>query len=667
MSDTKNLKKLQAAVELGYLSNEQVGAIEEERKNSNFPAIEVAIRKGYLNRQQLDVLEVFSNPLEVVPGYRVDGMLGAGGVGTVYKATQLGMDRPVAIKTINRAAARNDLTPKRFEREARIVGQLKHPNIIAAIDFGVHNEQLYLVMEFVDGIDAEKYLDQTKKVPELHGWYLALQVSHALESANQVGIIHRDIKPGNMILTQAPRGSALPRSVPFVKVGDFGLAKFTETQRDATITLDHSVSGTPYYMSPEQVQAVDIDHRSDIYSLGITVWHLIEGCPPVFGTSPLDVITNKMKLEDTWLSEKPEGISEAGFQLLQRMCRYDREQRIGNYGELSSEIESVIGSLKNTLGATHEFSSEAVDFSASTKLTTVNDLSATFADGDQQNSTDLTDSTDFQLDESAEHVQVTREIVPAVATQANQPTRKTKSNQSFMPTILAALAVAMLLLLSGYLLWKSTNAGDSPSTAVDPSTAQHKNGNLENEVARTQLGELAGPPIFLFNGDEMDPTQKSTGTWDVSTGGEGEPVLAGNGTRNFRCVDTDRKPLSSFRFECGFRHNEADEINFLVMDASGKVLLEVNISPTKIVLTSAGSDKTQSHALQQFDEKSFGYHRCRIESQPEHWRIEVDSTLVGEILKPAGSNSESEPATIQLAVEGMGNGHFEAIRFQQLK
>jgi serine/threonine protein kinase len=656
MPDTKNLKKLHAAVELGYLSDEQVSVIEEERKNSNFPALEVAIRKGYLNRQQLDVLEVFSTPLGVVPGYRVEGMLGAGGVGTVYKATQLGMDRPVAIKTINRAA-RNDLTPKRFEREARIVGQLRHPNIIAAIDFGVHNEQLYLVMEFVDGIDAEKYLDQQKKIPELHGWYLALQVCHALECANQIGIVHRDIKPGNMILTTAPQGSSLPRTVPFVKVADFGLAKFKEPQRGATITLDHSVSGTPYYMSPEQVQALDVDRRSDIYSLGITVWHLIEGSPPVFGTSPLDVITNKMKLEDTWLSEKPKGISEPGFQILKRMCRHDREKRIGDYGELSSEIESVIKSLKNPLNSTQKINPEADGFSASAKLTTINDLSATFADDGQQ---DVAHSADFQLDKSVVQPQPTKEFLPA------HVAKSAESNRPSIPTILATVAVAMLLLLGGYLLWSIPNAQESGSGAADSIGDQHENDDLKEVVPRTRLDELAAPPIFLFNGDEMDPTQKFTGTWDVSTGGEGEPVLAGNGTRNFRCVDDDGQPLSYFQFECGFRHNEADEVTFLVMDSTDRVIFAVNVSPIKVVLNPPELDTSQSHPLQQFDESSFGYHRCRIESQPDHWRIEIDSTLIGEISKQASSHSQPESITIQLAAEG-GNGHFEAIRFQQLK
>ena len=171
---------------------------------------------------------------------------------------------------------------------------------------------------------------------------MALQVCHALDSAHQVGIIHRDIKPANIILTDTPQGSKIPANVPLVKIADFGLAKFSESQLDATITIENALSGTPYYMSPEQVQATDVDHRSDIYSLGFSIWHLILGSPPVLGTSPLDVITNKMKQEDDWLSHKPEGISEAGFDLLKKMCRHQCDDRIDCYKALSEEIESGI-------------------------------------------------------------------------------------------------------------------------------------------------------------------------------------------------------------------------------------------------------------------------------------------------------------------------------------
>ena len=143
MSKSKSQEKFDAAVELKLLNQKQLDSIKSEQKKSKIPPLEIAIRKGYLTRKQLDLLEIITNPTSLVPGYRIDGYLGQGGSGTVYKATQLRMDRSVAIKTLNRIAAHNDLTPKRFEREAKIIGRLRHPNIISAFDFGIHNEQLY--------------------------------------------------------------------------------------------------------------------------------------------------------------------------------------------------------------------------------------------------------------------------------------------------------------------------------------------------------------------------------------------------------------------------------------------------------------------------------------------------------------------------------------------
>ena len=377
MSKMSSQRKLEAAIELGFLSETQIESLEQERRESNYPVLEIAIRNGLLNRKQLEILNIFADPESVVPGYRIDGLLGQGAVGTVYKATQIRMDRPVAIKTIRQSTARNDLTPKRFQREARIVGQLRHPNIIPAFDFGIHDEKLYLVMEFVDGVDAEQQLLKRGRFPESHAWFIARQVCHALDNANQLGIIHRDIKPGNLILTEAPAGTPMPAGVPFAKVADFGLAKFSDGQKNASITIDQSVSGTPFYMSPEQIQASEIDHRSDIYSLGATIWHFISGSPPVAGNGPLDVISNKMKLEDTWM-ESTADMSQQGFELLSKMCRHDREQRIDDYSELSREIESVIEAIGQSQSLDDSESLAPTESSPSATITSIRELAKTY-------------------------------------------------------------------------------------------------------------------------------------------------------------------------------------------------------------------------------------------------------------------------------------------------
>lgn len=607
MTESNSQRKFEAAIELNLLKEEQVKAVQQEQAASNMPALEIAIRKGFIKRRQLEMLEAFANPTQVVPGYRIDGILGQGGAGTVYKATQLRLDRPVAIKTINRASARNDLTPKRFEREAKIVGQLRHPNIISAFDFGVHDHQLYLVMEFVDGIDAEKLLKEKESIPEIHGWHIAKQVCNALENAQQHGVIHRDIKPANLILTTAPVGTQIPANVPFVKVADFGLAKFNDKQVDAAITMEQAVSGTPFYMSPEQIQAEKIDHRSDIYSLGATIWHLVTGAPPVTGTGPLDVITSKMKLEDDWLAKSPPEISAAGFSVLKKMCRHDREQRIDDYTELNREIESVIEQL-----------------------------------GDPDTGSDTAE------------MEAGKTFVTELPGLPKQDGRKPKvkpansgSRGRLWSWMVGALGLIILLASIGYVVLSDTE---------------------REPAAFVRLTEFAGPPIFLFNGRKVNPTQKFTGTWSPDKGVEGEAILSGIGTRDFRSRDNARKPLGDFQFVCGFRHNKSEAIGFRFLDDSNNVYWEVHIQPDHAMLQ-CGDFKSRC-PVQEFDEnKSVGYHQFRLESQPDHWRIEIDNEMLGEVPKPPklkdSAQNRDEDFIVQLFVDGTEPAHFEHIQFRR--
>ena len=681
MLDSQSQKKMDAAVELGFLNKNQIESLESERRESNYPALEIAIRKGFLDRKQLDILSIFADPESVVPGYRIDGFLGQGGVGTVYKATQIRMDRPVAIKTIHRSAARNDLTPKRFQREARIVGQLRHPNIIHAFDFGIHNEQLFLVMEFVDGIDAEKLLLKHSRLPESHAWFIARQVCHALDNANQMGIIHRDIKPGNLILTEAPAGTPMPAGVPFVKVGDFGLAKFSDRQVDATITVDLSVSGTPFYMSAEQIQALETDHRSDIYSLGATIWHLITGAPPVVGNGPLDVITSKMKLEDTWLEATPE-MSPAGFELLEKMCRHHREQRIDDYSELSREIDSVLKLLDDSEQqevaelADVTDNADVYDFSPSATVTTIRELAKTFTGGEAvdydgtqdfvianqgSESDSFANTGDFSLVSDAGHSD-TSSTSYDLATKPNQQRR--------LPFLLAVILLCGLIVPAAIYFSQNWDGNDSTLSSQDEPDSSDIASTAKE--AKIRLAESKGFRIPLFNGSELDAKQKSSGSWELVKGGEGAMVLSGKGGfRNFRCLNGSKMPMAFYRFVCGFRHHESDLIEFKLVksespDKNAEPLFSVAITPDMATLE-AGKILGKCE-LQQFDDdQNFGYHQFRIESQPGYWRIEVDRELLGEIEKPAGFTEDTEDnSLIQLSVKGKGSAHFEGISFFEL-
>ncbi len=615
---------LSLAIELGFLDDQQLQQILAGSENSRSSEIEIAVRKGFLTGQELRILQSFESPEDVAPGYRVDGLIGKGGVGVVFLATQLALNRPVAIKTINQSLGRKQkIAVKRFEREANIVGQLKHPNIVSAVDFGLHKDQLYLVMECVEGKDAENYLAKFDGIPEIHAWHIARQVCHALLYASELEIIHRDIKPANLLFTRVPQGSSVPPQVPFVKIADFGLARFKERSTENNITLESAVNGTPLYMSPEQASGEELDHRTDIYSLGITIWHLITGCPPVEGTCPADVVKNKIAQEDQWFDDAiTEGVSPASLELLKEMCRFNRSDRIGDYTELLSKIDQVI----QQIGGDQKLA-EIIDCVDDDNY--LSSANVTFVEGLQR-----VDSKHDTIDLIDQPVQ-----------------------SSITKRLLTMLALAVLASVLATVFWRPVTSSESSDAAYEKADVK------TTDVQSVVLHETTGPPIFLFDGLKFDPRQKFSGLWDVGEGGEGESVLAGNGTRDFKCLDEERQPLSYFRFDCGFRHEEANRIDVRCLDSDGHPIFQVSISPERSVLND-GEGEVGSAELEQFDESSFGYHSVRIESQPEHWRASVDSQLLGVIPK---SDDRHGDTTIQIVVDGRGSAHFEGICFWRLQ
>ena len=210
--------------------------------------------------------------------YRLESVLGAGATGTVWRAIQLGLERPVAIKLMHAHLAAHEDAEVRFSREARVAASLDHPSSVAVLDFGKDGDVLYLVMELVDG---ESLRDRIARAPLALPDAVAIvrQVATALAAAHRLRLVHRDIKPENVIL---PRG--LPP--PPAKVVDFGLA-FIVDPIDASligrVTAEGAVVGTPAYMAPEQVRAGSIGPPSDIYSLGCVFYELIAGRPPFVG------------------------------------------------------------------------------------------------------------------------------------------------------------------------------------------------------------------------------------------------------------------------------------------------------------------------------------------------------------------------------------------------
>src|SRR5262245_29785906 len=235
------------------------------------------------------------------PQLEILELLGQGGMGIVYKARQPRLDRLVALKILPEEAGRDPAFAERFAREARALAKLTHPSIVTVYDFGESDGRFYLLMEFVDGVNLRHLLREGRLKPE-EALQIVPQICEALQYAHEQGVIHRDIKPENILLDK--RGH--------VKIADFGLAKLLgQKAADSALTGSRQVMGTPYYMAPEQWERpLAVDHRADIYSLGVVFYEMLTGELPLGRFAPpsqkvqVDVRLDKVVLRA--LEKEPE-------------------------------------------------------------------------------------------------------------------------------------------------------------------------------------------------------------------------------------------------------------------------------------------------------------------------------------------------------------------------
>ncbi len=209
--------------------------------------------------------------------YKVLAQIGSGGMATVYQAEQPSLSRLVAIKELRSSLAGDPAMIERFQREALSIAQLAHHNIVHVYDFVEKNGAMYIVMEYVEGIDLYTLLRRVDRLPGEIAAIIALQAAQALEYAHFKGVVHRDFKPSNLMITKEG----------VVKLMDFGIAR-DESHED--LTLPGQALGTPAYMSPEQVMGERVDHRSDIFSFGIVLYQMLTGQKPFVEDETLGVM-----------------------------------------------------------------------------------------------------------------------------------------------------------------------------------------------------------------------------------------------------------------------------------------------------------------------------------------------------------------------------------------
>jgi eukaryotic-like serine/threonine-protein kinase len=258
--------------------------------------------------------------------YEIQSVLGVGGMGIVYKAYDRELDDLVAIKTPrSQASPVNPTMLDRFKQEIRLARRITHPNVLRTYDLGQSNGSRFLSMEFVEGITLKHLLETAEILPTPVGLRIAKQICAGLAAAHEVGVIHRDVKPQNILIE--PTGA--------LKIMDFGTARLTG-DRGGTVT----VIGTPDYMSPEQALGLPLDCRSDIYSTGVVLFEVFTGSLPFEG-DPLEVIPKHIH-EAAPLPQSKNPWIEPGIAAILRKClEKDPEARFQSMSELYDALENV--------------------------------------------------------------------------------------------------------------------------------------------------------------------------------------------------------------------------------------------------------------------------------------------------------------------------------------
>ncbi len=260
--------------------------------------------------------------------------LGSGGMSDVYLAEQTSLSRAVAVKVLKPAAlaAAGDVSLQRFEQEARAAGALNHPHIVQILTTGRERDVSYIVQEYVPGLNLAQWIRKHGSPDLQTGLEWMQQIAGALHAAADAGIVHRDVKPENIMIT---RGGA-------AKITDFGLAQLTLAEGGKTnLTQAGTTLGTPLYMSPEQIQGERLDHRSDQYSFGVTCYQMFAGQPPFSGRNAMAVAVQHLKEQPTPLASRRSDLPAELCQLIHRMLEKKASNRYQDPSELAAALKQV--------------------------------------------------------------------------------------------------------------------------------------------------------------------------------------------------------------------------------------------------------------------------------------------------------------------------------------
>jgi len=298
-----------------------------------------------------------------IQNYKITHELGSGGMATVYEAVHVRLKTKVAVKVLNPVLASNEGIRKRFEQEAQIMASLNHEGITKVIDFDDKDNHLAIVMEFMDGQTLDEYINKKGALEEEEAMTIFLPILNAFAYAHSKGIVHRDVKPSNIFITSDGK----------VKIMDFGIAKIVEEGAKA-LTQTGTLMGTPVYMSPEQINdSKHIDQRSDIYSLGVTLWFMLNGKPP-YDTSQDSSFQIFKKIDNVPL---PELIEYPVLDIvIQKATAKKCNDRIKRCEEFIAVFSKSDYTLNVGIGGNTQLIDETKELTPKTNITQSNDIIA---------------------------------------------------------------------------------------------------------------------------------------------------------------------------------------------------------------------------------------------------------------------------------------------------
>ena len=602
------------AERLEYATSESLAPLAEECRQSSVAPETLALRKGLLDAIEIEIIGTLLHPTETIPDYEILSVLGKG---VVYEAKQLKLGRTVALKTVLVSRMGSASALSRFELEARTVAQLQHPNIVSGYDFGREAGRVFFAMELVAGEELADRVKRDGTLDERLAWGIARQTAAGLAHAANHGVVHRDIKPGNLLLVEPPEGVPFPPDMPMVKIADFGLAILTNAEDSGTrLTSDNTTVGSPHYMAPEQFQQSDVDLRADIYSLGASVYQMLSGTPPFSGSNLTQIMAGKLAGRLTPLEELRPGLSPGTYELLDRMMDQSADDRPTSYPELISLIDdlspNIFGETTNTAG------------SAPTAALAVPRPASSASNQD----TDVADS------------KPEADIGPTPASEATGSSRR---------NLLIAGGLG-LLAAAGGACWFS-KFGRS-STQPRPSKIKMKD---------------LGPSRRLFNGSNISGWQQRSGNWIVppqSATLEGTDGLLVKTL--FKKIDGQSKRIELFRLIVFLDRAEAEsaeiQFGFEPNDQRNGPRYVLHLSKDGFEVGERASDKAEFTPFgNQTPSPITGETAAIIEQQPNGWFILINERPLASL--PRRPNGELPE--IRLAAKG-GPARFSEITITEL-